>query len=212
MCQNNQSTNNYRKPRSDKGQVRGPRAINSKTRSDKGQPREIINKSSAYYLRLYKAALNGAALLNDRNEVVGDGLTIDVNGIFDFKVTKKWKTITVQSGTRVFHTQHGYVSRDVQGCTYRSKVKLKRPYEKFRWDWLHSSALENTDVDKFCQKYFIKPEEFLNWTFREWANAYLHCKDLITEDHNYRISYFDEDNGFVIDYPESILLSAFEEL
>ena len=178
------------KTRSDKGQTH----VMTKTRADKGQVHAMTkivradygnkhcydNKTSDFYFAQFQKALQGTALRNASGEVIGEGATRDANNLFDLRITHKWKTITKADGT-----------------TYKTKVRLDKSLEQYRWDWLHTKA-EEGEPDLFCKTYHVKKEEWDMWTFSEWANAYIEVSqggDLLEAD----IPYFD-DNGQPIRY------------
>jgi hypothetical protein len=178
---------------------RGPRAKNSKERSDKGkthnmskarddigkshvmtksiradanQTHNYENKSSEFYYSQFQKALQATAIRNHLGEIVGEGATRDRNNIFDLKITHKWKTVTKADGT-----------------TYKSKTKITKPLEQYRWEWLRALAQEG-DPSKLCTHYHIDRNEWEMWTFSEWANAYLEVSEGGDELHQI-IPYFD---------------------
>lgn len=157
------------KERSDKGKTHnmskarddiGKSHVMTKTiRSDANQTHNYENKSSDFYYSQFQKALQATAIRNHLGEIVGEGATRDRNGLFDLKITHKWKTVTKADGT-----------------TYKSKTKITKPLEQYRWEWLRALAQEG-DPSKLCTHYHIDHNEWEMWTFSEWANAYLNVSE-----------------------------------
>lgn len=172
-----------RKIRSDTGQThRLP--VNRKPRGDKSVKHNSYRKTADVYFAQFQKALRATALRNELGEIIGEGASRDENDLFDLRVSHKWRVITKNDGT-----------------SYKTKVALTKPLEKYRWEWLRQLAEETNDSSKFCKQYFIKPEEWDCWTFSEWANAYMCLINGRYNSEKILLSYFDENNN-IINYPE----------
>lgn len=172
-----------RKTRSDKGLPR----IYTKERADKNIVREQYTRSSKYYQKLFMSVLAASAIRNAEGEVIGEGATRDANDMFDLRVKKKWRSIKRNNGV-----------------TYIAKVTKPKVLENYRWDYLHALAEEDTTPEKsaiksFCQKYFIREQEWDMWTFSEWAAAYEYMFAGYCNNDNLLIPYLDK-NGKIINY------------
>lgn len=164
-------THNMSKARDDIG---GTHIMTKPIRSDANQTHNYENKSSEFYYSQFQKALQATAIRNHLGEIVGEGATRDRNNLFDLKITHKWKTVTKADGT-----------------TYKSKTKINKPLEQYRWEWLRAKAKEG-DPSLMCAMYHIHPNEWEMWTFSEWANAYLEVSE--GGDALYSIiPYFDSD-------------------
>ena len=147
------------------------------TRSDLGKQRETYTHTSKVLRHHFQQALESTALRNEWDEIVGEGATREANEIFDLFVNNKWRTV-----------------RRADGTTYKTRAKMYKPLEQYRWEWLHKEATESGDPTKFCKRYFVKPEEWDVWTFYEWRRAYLNVFAGHENIDNKQISYFDENN------------------
>lgn len=162
-------THNMSKARDDIGKSH---VMTKSIRSDANQTHNYENKSSDFYYSQFQKALQATAIRNHLGEIVGEGATRDRNDLFDLKITHKWKTVTKADGT-----------------TYKSKTKITKPLEQYRWEWLRALAQEG-DPSKLCTHYHIDRDEWEMWTFSEWANAYLEVSEGGDELHQ-TIPYFD---------------------
>lgn len=138
--------------RSDKGQKHNY-APERLQRVDKGQ-RHNYTVSAKVLQSRFEQALLATALRDEFGEIIGEGASRDENDIFDFKIVNKWRTITRPNGQK-----------------YKTKTKLSKPLEQFRWEWLRQLAQEGNPTP-FCKRYFILLTEWEDWTFTEWCNAY----------------------------------------
>lgn len=184
-----------RKPRSDIGKPRPLYPTTRKPRSDVFSIRNSYNCSAAVLKRQFDQALASTALRNSDGEIVGEGASRDENGLFDLRVNKHWRAIKVGD----FSRQH----------IYKTKIASTKRLEEYRWQWIKAMINEAPPEEKddliklFCNKYFVKPAELADWTFSEWANAYMSVirgwKN--TDEHNKTItilSYWDENNKPII--------------
>lgn len=165
-----------RKVRSDTGKAH-KLATTRKTRSDTGSTRASYSHTSGVLRRQFFAALESTAIRNEYNEIVGEGATRDANEIFDLFVNNKWRTI-----------------RRADGTTYKTRAKMYKPLEQYRWEWLRLEAIETGDPTRFCKRYFVKESEWDVWTFYEWRRAYLNVFAGHENINNELISYFDEND------------------
>lgn len=142
-----------RKVRSDTGKSHAA-CPTRRPRSDKGQKRENYTVSPAVLQRIFNSALAGTAIRNERGEVVGEGATRDENGVFDLRVSAKWKSVTRANGQ-----------------SYKYRLNKSHHLEQLRWEWL--SSLD--DKSMFIKHYHLDPDEAEQgvWTFSEWAVAYM---------------------------------------
>ncbi len=164
-------THNMSKGRDDMGSTH---IMTKPVRSDANRAHNYDNLSSDFYHAQFQKALQATAIRNHLGEIVGEGATRDRNGLFDLKITHKWKTVTKADGT-----------------TYKTKTRLNKPLEQYRWEWLRAKAKEG-DPSLMCAMYHIHPNEWEMWTFSEWANAYLEVSE--GGDALYTIiPYFDSD-------------------
>ena len=164
-------THNMSKGRDDMGSTH---VMTKPIRSDANRAHNYNNLSSDFYHAQFQKALQATAIRNHLGEIVGEGATRDRNGLFDLKITHKWKTVTKADGT-----------------TYKTKTRINKPLEQYRWEWLRAKAQEG-DPSLMCAMYHIYPDEWEMWTFSEWANAYLEVSE--GGDALYTIiPYFDSD-------------------
>ena len=176
-----------RKVRSDKGKSHVMTTNSRQQRSDKGQQHNYT-VTAASLKQKFDLALQATALRNELGEVVGEGATRDANGIFDVRVTKKWRKVTTKD----------------RG-SYMTKASMSKPLELFRWNWLRQEAIESGSKARFCKFYHIDPNEFDMWTFTEWAIAYMDtCGGHVMSPHTV-IRYLD-DNNEVINYKNTYKL------
>jgi len=138
-----------RKPRSDRGGVRGV----YQPRSDKGQARESYINTAAKYKVIYERMLTSHKTTEDG----GDTLTRDKNDIFPPNLDHFYKLI--KSKDRVY---------------YANAIKPAH-LEQARWRWLMAEYEENPAQweDHIAKWYFIKPSEISMWMYTEWAWAYV---------------------------------------
>jgi hypothetical protein len=143
-----------RKRRADAGM---PRA-SYKERSDKGQPRGSYINTAAKYKNIYERMLKGHAI--DSSDEGADTLTRDNNGIFPPNLNHFYKI------TR-------YKDRE-----YVNSVLKPAHIEQARWRWMLAEENENPLTrkqwrERIAKWYFIKSEEIEQWTYTEWAWAYV---------------------------------------
>jgi len=141
-----------RKPRSDAGRSRSE----YKPRSDKGQARSVYNNTAAKYKSIYEK------MLTSHSTGAGDGvdtLTRDGNEIFPPQLNRFYRT---------------FYGKDRD---YVASVVKPAHLEQARWRWLMAEYAENplqwaTHISRW---YFIHEAEIENWTYSEWAWAYVHA-------------------------------------
>lgn len=147
-------TRTGRKRRSDIGKSRDY-TPSSKPRADKGRKREIYNKTAAHYRRVF------TTFITAHTTETGDNLSRDANDIFAPQVTHYFKEVAGRNDS-----------------SYRSSVKRANHPEELRWRWWMQEYREADEASqpvwtlRLCNHYFIKPEDIMDWTYREWAWAY----------------------------------------
>ena len=139
-----------RKPRSDAGEIRGE----YKPRNDKGKLRGSYINTAAKYKAVYERMLASHKTGSGDGE---DSITRDPNDIFPPNMNHY--TRVVAGKDRIYY----------------SNVLRPAHLEQARWRWLMAEYA--ADPDKWrahiAKWYFIREEEIEQWTYTEWAWAYV---------------------------------------
>lgn len=139
-----------RKPRSDRGEIRGI----YKPRSDKGKVRGSYINTAAKYRAVYEKMLTSHQTEQDGY----DTLNRDKNMIFPPNQNKFNKLIKGKDRT------------------YYTKAVKPAHLEQARWRWFMAEYEENPEewAKKISDWYFIQEDEISMWMYTEWAWAYVH--------------------------------------
>ena len=142
-------TRTGRKRRSDIGKSRDY-TPSSKPRADKGRKREIYNKTAAHYRRVF------TTFITAHTTETGDNLReLMISLLLEPIISKRLPV--------------GMIAVIV--------VKRANHPEELRWRWWmqeyrEADASQPVWTLRLCNHYFIKPEDIMDWTYREWAWAY----------------------------------------
>jgi hypothetical protein len=123
--------------------------------------------------------------VHKNSDGTGDNLTRDANMIFPPNVTSFYKQVRVKEST--YLDKRTGTMQQKQAYTYSSSRKRPNHPEELRWRWWFRELQESyrpyvgtpTDkqvwVNRICKWYFIKEEDLRDWTYQEWAWAYVNA-------------------------------------